>query len=387
MSLSKPESECANSMFQHIKEIIHQGDESGNGMTVRFRLPSGLEIIGLPTKNFYGEDWDLGPTWNYAVLTDEPFLVDTGRYGQGRNLVGMMDSAGIKPEDLGFVLISHSHEDHDGGLGELVNRTRLKVKAHAIYDLIIRKYPKSAPPGYKENFPAKCWRCMMPEEFSTKNCLAYHKVLQGLTVDKIPDGVQELSTNIQTYHLPGHSPDCLAVRIGDEAILVGDIILPEITSIPTCESSYDEISEIIKLAYGKPEEIFGLLRYIKSLKKLGEIAERTPDILVLPGHRLYYKNQWNEMELAGRISELLKHHVDRCAAILEILKPGPKTAEEIAREHFEERLLKGFGKFMAENEVISHCELLIKSKDVVSSDGDKYVATGSTNFEEDIETL
>jgi len=42
---------------------------------------------------------------------------------------------------------------------------------------------------------------------------------------------------------------------------------------------------------------------------------------------------------------------------------------------------------MAQNEMISHCELLIKSKDVVTSDGDKYVATGSTNFEEDIETL
>jgi glyoxylase-like metal-dependent hydrolase (beta-lactamase superfamily II) len=374
-------------MFQHIKEIIHQGDESGNNMTVKFRLPSGLEIIGLPTKNFYGEDWDLGPTWNYAVLADEPFLVDTGRYGQGRNLVGMMDSAGIKPEDLGFVLISHSHEDHDGGLGELVNLTQLKVKAHAIYDLIIRKYPKNAPPGYKEDFPAKCWRCMMPEEYFTKNCLAYHKILQGLTVDKIPDGVQELSTNIQTYHLPGHSPDCLAVRIGDEAILVGDIILPEITSIPTCESSYYEVSEIIKHAYSKPEEIFGLLRYIRSLKKLGEIAERTPNILVLSAHRLYYKNQWNGMKLAGRVDELLKHHIDRCAAILEILEPGPKTAEEIAREHFEERLLKGQGKLMAENEVISHCELLIKSKDVVTSDSDKYAATGSTNFEEDIETL
>jgi glyoxylase-like metal-dependent hydrolase (beta-lactamase superfamily II) len=374
-------------MFQHIKEIIHQGDESGNGMTVRFKLPSGLEIIGLPTKNFYGEDWDLGPTWNYAVLADEPFLVDTGRYGQGGNLVGMMDSAGIKPEDLGFVLISHSHEDHDGGLGELVNLTQLKVKAHVIYDLIIRKYPKNAPPGYKEDFPAKCWRCMMPEEYFTKNCLGYHKVLQGLTVDKIPDGVQELSTNIRTYHLPGHSPDCLAVRIGDEAILVGDIILPGITSIPTCESSYGEVSEIIKHAYSKPEEIFGLLRYIKSLKKLGEIAEHTPDTLVLPGHRLYYNNQWNEMELAGRVSELLQHHIDRCDAILEIIKPGPKTAEEIAREHFEERLLKGFGKLMAENEVISHCELLIKSKDMVTSDGDKYLATGSTNFEEEIATL
>jgi hypothetical protein len=50
-------------------EVIHEGDDSGNEMLVRFRLPSGLEIFGLPTKNFYGGDWDLGPTWNYAVLS------------------------------------------------------------------------------------------------------------------------------------------------------------------------------------------------------------------------------------------------------------------------------------------------------------------------------
>jgi hypothetical protein len=77
---------------QYIKEIINQGDDSGNGMTVRFGLPSGLEIIGLPTKNFYGGHWDLGPTWNYAVLADKPFLVDSGRFGQGKNLVDMMIS-------------------------------------------------------------------------------------------------------------------------------------------------------------------------------------------------------------------------------------------------------------------------------------------------------
>ena len=67
-------------------EVIHRGDDSGNEMLVRFRLPSGLEIFGLPTKNFYGGHWDLGPTWNYAVLSDKPFLVDAGRFGQGKNL-------------------------------------------------------------------------------------------------------------------------------------------------------------------------------------------------------------------------------------------------------------------------------------------------------------
>jgi glyoxylase-like metal-dependent hydrolase (beta-lactamase superfamily II) len=102
-------------------------------------------------------------------MADKPFLVDSGCFGQGRNLVGMMESAGISAEDLGFVLISHSHEDHDGGLAELVESTRLKVKAHAIYDLLIRQYPEDAPTGFREKFPAKCWHCPMPESFWSKN--------------------------------------------------------------------------------------------------------------------------------------------------------------------------------------------------------------------------
>ena len=94
--------------------------------SVRFRLASGLEVYGLPTENFYGGHWDLGPTWNYVVMTDPPFLVDAGRRGQGRKLIAMLEFAGLKPSDLGFVLISHGHEDHDGGLGELAQKTGLE---------------------------------------------------------------------------------------------------------------------------------------------------------------------------------------------------------------------------------------------------------------------
>jgi glyoxylase-like metal-dependent hydrolase (beta-lactamase superfamily II) len=358
----------------YIKKIINQGDESGNEMVVKFQLPSGLEIVGLPTKNFYGGHWDLGPTWNYAVMADKPFLVDAGRFGQGENLVRMMGSAGIIIEDLAFVMISHGHEDHDGGLPELVQTFDLKVKAHAIYDLLIRKYPRRAPRGEKENFPAKCWHCPMPESFYTKNCLGYHRVLQALEVEGIGDGKNELEPDIQTYHLPGHSPDCLAVLLGKEAIIVGDIVLPDISPWPTREALFDEVSEVIKPHYVESEAIFGLGRYIKSLKKLAEIARRYPELLVLPSHRLFYNGQWNGIHLAGRVDELIQHHRQRCSAIIEILRSGPKTADEIAQKHFDTKLLEGFGSLMAANEIISHCELLIKSGDLAAVDDNKYTA-------------
>jgi hypothetical protein len=42
---------------------------------------------------------------------------------------------------------------------------------------------------------------------------------------------------------------------------------------------------------------------------------------------------------------------------------------------------------MAANEIVSHCELLIRSGDLVSIDGNKFTAIGSTNFEAYIKEL
>ncbi len=374
-------------MEQYLKKIIRKGDDSGNEMVASFQLPSGLEIYGLPTRNSYGGHWDLGPTWNFAVMADKPFLVDSGRFGQGDKLVGMMESAGISVKDLGFVLISHGHEDHDGGLAELVKSTRLKVKAHGIYELLIRKYPGIAPTGHKVDFPAKCWHCPMPESFYTKNCLGYHRVLQELAVDAIGDGQNGLGPEVQTCHLPGHSPDCLAVLLGTEAVIVGDIVLPDISPWPTREVMFDEVAEVIQPHYTEPEAVFGLQRYIKSLKKLGDIARQHSDMIVFPAHRLFHNGQWSGLQLADRVNDLIQHHIDRCAAILAILNTGAKTPDEIAREHFDRKLLEGFGSMMAANEVVSHCELLGKSGDVVSLDGNKYAATGTTGFERYIQEL
>jgi glyoxylase-like metal-dependent hydrolase (beta-lactamase superfamily II) len=367
------------------REIIHKGDESGNGMIVKFRLPSGLEIVSLPTKNFYGGYWDLGPTWNYVVLADRPFLIDSGRYGQGRHLLDMMGQAGINPIDLDYVLISHGHEDHDGGLAELVKLTDLKVKAHRVYDLLIRRYPALSPRGYKEQFPAKCWHCFMPESFYKENCLKYHAVLQTLNVQCIGDGSEEIDNDISTLHLPGHSPDCLAVMLGNEALVVGDVVLPDITPWPTCLEMNDETSEILRPLYPDAGTLFGLSRYLQSLKALLRIAEQNPDILVLPAHRLYYKDRWNNLRLKERLDELFEHHVQRCASILGIVASGEMHADDIARRHFKESLLQGLGKRMAAIEIVSHAELLAACGDLQAVDKHTYAATGTQHFEDVIQ--
>ena len=104
-------------MFLDWVEMIHPGSGNGNNNIFRLNLPSGREIFGLATENNYGGEWDQGPTWNYIVGPENPFLVDTGKSGMGLRLLEMMAQIGIKGKDLDFVLISHGHEDHDGGPG------------------------------------------------------------------------------------------------------------------------------------------------------------------------------------------------------------------------------------------------------------------------------
>ena len=374
-------------MLSDMMEVIQRGEENGNDMIIRLRFPSGLEVLGLPTKNFYSGDWDLGPTWNYLVLADPPFLVDTGRTGQGNMLLEKMESAGISGKDLGFVLLSHGHEDHDGGLGEIVQATGVRVKAHALYDRLIRSYPDVAPSGVNRDFPASCWHCPMPASFSSKHCRGYHRERGRLEIETIGDGESAIMDSVVSYHLPGHSPDALAFLLGEEVLLVGDTLLPDISPHPTRLSYFDQVANVFGPKYCNGDSIYGLRAYLRSLKKLQKIGADIGHLVVLPAHRLFYSNRWNEMDLNKRVRELLSHHVERCARILETLKGGPKTARELAVACFEADLLKGSGIIMAENEILSHCELLQASGDLVSCDSRGLESTGTSNFEPVIEGL
>ncbi len=374
-------------MLQDTVEILSKGDKSGNHMPIRFRLPSGLEILGLPTENFYGGEWDLGPTWNYVVLTESPFLVDTGKHGMGKSLLNMMDAVGLSADALDCIVISHGHEDHDGGLFEMARRTGAKVKAHVTYDRLIRHYPEHAPLDGRKRFPASCWRCFMPESYTAEYCLDYQRERSELEIETIGDTGLEMDDAAHVFHVPGHSPDSLAILMGDEVIIVGDTILPGITPVPSREAFFEDVRKVMEPDYTSAQSIYGLTAYIKSLKKLRGIGEKFPDLLVLPAHRLFYDGRWNELNLVARVDELIQHHILRCADILKILNQGPKGVSEIAEEHFEERLLKGFGMLLAENEIISHCELLSASGDVGLTGDNRYMATGSTNFESTIQSM
>ena len=101
---------------------------------------------------------------------------------------------------------------------------------------------------------------------------------------------------------------------------MGDTVLPDISPFPTREAFFHQVSGILPSEYSSPDCVYGLRAYIRSLKKLKSIGERFPDALVLPAHRLFHNRHWNEIDCRTRITEIIDHHILRCAEILKILK-------------------------------------------------------------------
>jgi glyoxylase-like metal-dependent hydrolase (beta-lactamase superfamily II) len=361
--------------------VIQPGDSSGNDMIVQITLSSGRHIYGFATANQYGGDWDLGPTWNYLVTGERPFLVDTGRRGQGPQLLKMMEEVGFRGQDIDSIMVSHGHEDHDGGLFEITNLINAQVVAHEVYGSLVQCNPEAAPSEEKAEFPASCWCCPMPETFYKSNCLEYHKERQALTIMDVGNTPEALGSGIQVFHTPGHCPDSLVLLVDDEAMLVGDTILPEITPHPTLESHFDVMRPALPEKFDEAQQLYGLRAFIRSLKMLRSVAGTTDKILVLPAHRFYSQDKWNQLDLCVRIDEIVQHHITRCDDILRILSTGPKTPKEIAKEYFQPSLLKGYGIHLAINEIKSHCELMEISRDVlVSEDGKMSSIGGGNNF-------
>ena len=373
-------------MLKDKVEILRQGDQSGNGMVFKTTSSNGLEVFGLATRNFYGGNWDLGPTWNYLVLADEPFLVDTGRTGTSSELREMTEITGFDIKGLHAVVLSHGHEDHDGGLADIVKLSGARVKAHPIYDRLIKLMPDKVPDGINKDFPPSCWHCVMPPSFTDNNCRNYHQNRHNLLIENICEDTS-LGQNIEVIYLPGHSPDAIAVIIDSQIAIAGDNVLPHISPAPTKMESFDLVGRLFPDNHLKIQQAFGLEAYLKSLKTLKNIGENHPRLLVLPGHRLYYNDQWNDFQMETRAQEILEHHIQRCADILKIIKKKPKTIKEIMAAHFDPSLLEGMGSYMAKNEIQSHLELLAISLDIEPINGAAYIATGEDGFESYIRSL
>ena len=346
-------------------DIIVEGKDNGEGMVIHYRTSRGTDVFGLAIPNVYTHtDWDLGPTWCYMIAGRKTTLIDTGRIGNFEVFGSLLKSTGKAFSDIDRIIITHSHEDHDGNVAEIVSAAQAELWAHAIYRQMISYHPHVKDGAPHPELPGSCRLCRMPESFYYENCLPYHKARSSLKIDFAIEYDQKLpDEDLSFLFTPGHSPDALCIVLEDEVIFTGDTLLPDITAHPSLEYAFKVNHLILPEKYRQRNDVYGLMNYIKSLKKIAYLATQ-PIKATFPAHRLFYNGRFNLLDSSERAKEIIRFHIDRCQDILRIVDGKPAGIKDIIVQHFPTSRLAGMGKALAENEIRAHLEIMEGCGDV-----------------------
>jgi len=359
-------------------DVIVKGKDNGEGMVIHYQTAKGTDVFGLAVPNIYVDaDWDLGPTWCYLIFGQKATLIDTGRPGSFEVLGSLLKSIDKRFSDIDRVIVTHSHEDHDGNLAEIISAAQAELWAHTIYRQMISYHPDITDGATHPELPGSCRMCRMPESFCSKNCLPYHKTRSSLKIHfAMSDGQELADEDLSFVFTPGHSPDSLCIVLEDEVIFTGDTLLPDITSQPSLAYAFKVNHRILPEEYRQKNDVYGLMNYIKSLSKIASLRSQLLKA-TLPAHRLFYNGRFNLLDSSERAKEVIRFHIDRCRDILKIIDNKPSEIKDIVVQHFPPSRLAGMGESLAENEIRAHLEIMEDCGDIVWEHGSKDIIEGT----------
>lgn len=363
-------------------DVIVKGKDNGEGMVIHYKTAKGTDIFGLGVPNVYVDaDWDLGPTWCYLISGRKTTLIDTGRLGKFDVLGALLKSIGKRFSDIHRIVITHSHEDHDGNVADIIAAAQAELWAHTIYRQMISYHTQITDGAPHPELPGSCRVCRMPEAFYRKNCLPYHKARSTLNIDfAITDGLELRDQDLSFVFTPGHSPDSLCIVLENEVIFTGDTLLPDITSQPSLAYAFEVNMRILPEEYRQTNDIYGLMNYIKSLSKIANLRSQ-PLKTTFPAHRFFYNGRFNLLDSSQRARDIIRFHIDRCRDILKIIDSNPTSIKDIVVQHFPPSRLTGMGKSLAENEIRAHLEIMEDCGDIIWERRSKDIikGTGTSN--------
>jgi glyoxylase-like metal-dependent hydrolase (beta-lactamase superfamily II) len=277
-------------------------------------------------------------------------LIDTGlNFPESfHTLCTGLSDAGVKPEEVTEILLTHFHVDHIGLIPRFKEASKnIKLSIHHVEaelsKLMLREFG-----NYRENMKTFLEANGAPSTITT-NLERFHpafftpEAYRELAVAAVPvDDGQEIligDYNLQVVWTPGHSPGHICLYEPSlRALFSGDHLLPTITS---------HIAQFM-------ENMNPLTDYLNSLEK----TEKLDVEVVLPAHEQTFTDH------RERTKQLKEHHEQRLTEIMDGLKTGSSTAYAVTSKiHWNVRYKSWdefplFQKYLALGETVAHLNLL-----------------------------
>jgi len=282
----------------------------------------------------------------YALVGKEGWtLIDAGiGTPEARTaLAEALQQAHLDIKDLRTLVLTHHHPDHVGISGELQEQSGATVYMHPLDIETVQIHWSRSMANRFSNVSSFLAHHGLPQTelwYTKADSSFVHSIIQvppreGIT--PVEDG-QYLDLADEQYRViwtPGHADGhiCL-LRESDGVFIAADHVLPRITP---------NIGLYSKDARPNP-----LSDYLDSLAKVTDLSTS----IVLPGHGEPFQG------LAERIAEIIAHHEERLALILNLLAERPQHAYSITEQVFGARLKSDEARRMAIAEIVAHLEYL-----------------------------
>jgi glyoxylase-like metal-dependent hydrolase (beta-lactamase superfamily II) len=98
----------------------------------------------------HGADWLLWDTGFPDAFAEKPVATAVGTASRAKTLAAQLAEIGVKPSDIGFVAVSHTHGDHVGNVDMFPTSTLLIQKAELDW-----AFAPDKPPPFKKDRPVR----------------------------------------------------------------------------------------------------------------------------------------------------------------------------------------------------------------------------------------
>ncbi len=217
-------------MRRDVMDRTFAGKRINRMLSLSEGMPS-IRSITLPFKVPVSPTVTLDRSVNVFIIESEELaLVDSGVKGSEKAIFHKVRSMGRRPNEIGKLILTHSHPDHIGAAKEIVDATGCEVIAHAaertwIEDPEVQRAERPVP--------------------------GFDSLVSGpVKVDRfVSDGedVDIAGFGMKVVHTPGHSPGSITMWSPAERVAITGDAVPVPGDLPIYDDAFETLGSMRKL--------------------------------------------------------------------------------------------------------------------------------------------